>query len=182
MEQKLAKLNMRLDALAIFRDLLADPVILNFQRLLRSLENGDQQQQVSAYGAFAASLYRENPGFSVYILSLLLNHENVYVRERAKGAVPPPALEACLKEELSVLESLGRVTGADIQSAMEYDGFLPGWETSVLDYQALYREKMENLASTGYGIYAKYTAFQVKNGVITPVQYPDTQNLDRLFG
>jgi len=38
MEQKLSQLNTKLGSLAIFRDILATPVIANFRDLLRSLE------------------------------------------------------------------------------------------------------------------------------------------------
>lgn len=35
----------------------------------------------------------------------------------------------------------------------------------------------KNISKTGYGIWAKYHVFIIKNGDIVPVKYPDTQKL-----
>ena len=42
--------------------------------------------------------------------------------------------------------------------------------------------RLETLPEKGFGIYAKYHTFSVKDGKITPVLYPDPQRLSDLFG
>lgn len=182
MKKKLTDLNIRLNTLTIFRGLLKDPVIRDFQSLLASLEEKELQRQISAYCAFTSSLYQETADLSVYISSLIRSDENFYVKNKAKNAIISPSVEACLSAELDVLQEVASVTSEAVKSVIGYKGFLPDWENTVFDFHYDYRERILRLPYTGYGIYAKYTAFHLEENAIVPVKHPDSQSLDQLFG
>ncbi|MEG0829379.1 MAG: ATP-binding protein [Anaerovoracaceae bacterium] len=182
MKKKLAELNLKLKGLTIFRELTATPVILKLQILLDALENKDEDDQVEAYGAFVSALYPETSNFSLYIKSFLLNNDNFYVKQRAAGSLLSPLVENCLMEEVAVLQDLSKLTSSDVKSVIRYKGFLPDWENTLFDFKYDYHERIGNLPHTGYGIYAKYSTFTLKDGQIIPVKYPDPQSVDQLFG
>ncbi|MGN1107299.1 MAG: ATP-binding protein, partial [Huintestinicola sp.] len=68
----------------------------------------------------------------------------------------------------------------DVRTAMGYMGYLPEWENTNLDFTAIYADRIDKLFTKGYGIFAKYTAFMLKDHVITPVLTPDPQRLSQL--
>lgn len=182
MKKQLFELNMKLSSLTIFRDLLSDPVIENFQQLLEALEDKELKQQITAYCAFTASLYKNTSDLGVYINNLIRNDENFYIKSRARGALISASVESCLKSELDILQELSVVSSEKVKSVIGYKGFLPDWENTVFDFHYDYKERILKLPYTGYGIYAKFAVFHLDNGKITPVKYPDCQSLDQLFG
>ena len=182
MKKKLAELNLKLSSLVILRDLLADPVIANFQIMMDALEDKETRNQVDAYCRLTASLYQTNANLSVYINNLLLNDDNFYVKEKARGGLISQAVEECLFSELDILQELSQVTSQSIIELINYKGFLPSWETTVFDFRYDYQERIHKLPYTGYGIYAKHSVFRLKNDKIIPVKHPDGQKLEELFG
>lgn len=182
MKKKLIELNTKLSSLTIFRDLLSDPVISNFQQLISSLDEKNIQQQVSAYSAFTSSLYQETSDLGSYISNLIRNDENFYVKEKAAGIPVSQVIESSLKAELDIFQELSGITSEQIRSVIGYKGFLPEWENTVYDFHYDYKERILRLPFTGYGMYAKYSTFHLEEGIITPVKHPDSQSLDQLFG
>lgn len=182
MNKKLAELNIRLDSLTIFRQLLTDPVIGGFQELAYYMGEKDVQNQVDAYCQFTSALYQKTPNLSAYINYLIYNDENFYVKEKAAGKKVSYVVEAALDAELATLQDLADMTSASIKEAIDYKGFLPDWENAYLDLKADYKERIEKLPVTGYGMYSKFTTFHLQDGKITPVHHPDPQKLSQLFG
>ena len=182
MKKKLAELNIKLDSLTIFRQLLADPVIAGFQNLIYYMGEKDVQLQVDAYCEFTSSLYQKTPNLSAYINHLIYNDENFYVKEKAAGKQVSYVVEAALEAELATLQQLADLTSASIKEAIDYKGFLPDWENAYLDLRADYKDRIEKLPVTGYGMYSKFTTFHLVDGQIAPVHHPDPQSLSQLFG
>lgn len=182
MKNKLNQLNTKLDSLTVFRQLLSDPVIENFQYLADTLNTKDVQEQVDAYCEFTSALYQESANLSTYIHKLVRNDENFYVKAKAAGNAVSPVIEISLGSELEVLEELAGITSAGIKEAIGYKGFLPDWENSYLNLYEDYKERIEMLPVTGYGLYAKFSTFHLEGGKIVPVHHPDSQSLDTLFG
>lgn len=176
-------LSMRMETLAVFRDLLEDPVMNALKNMLYAADKaGDTMEAVRAYSSFAAALYRRSPNLSLYIRELVLDDENFYVRAYANGRDAAPAVEESLASELALLQELAELTSEDVQQAIDYHGFLPRWETTPCDLAADYAKRLEELPQKGFGIYAKYHTFQLQGDKIVPVRYPDRQQLDDLFG
>lgn len=59
---------------------------------------------------------------------------------------------------------------------------LATWHTSPVDIPAAYASMLERLPVTGYGIFARYEAFTVKDGQLVPIRRPDAQPLSSLYG
>lgn len=182
MKNKLNNLNTKLNSLTVFRQLLNDPVIVNFQYLADTLNTKDTQEQVDAYCEFTSALYQESANLSTYIHKLIRNDENFYVKNKAGGKDVSPVIEISLGAELETLEELAGVTSASIKDAIDFKGFLPDWENSYLNLYEDYKERIEMLPVTGYGVYAKFSTFHLEDGKIVPVHHPDPQSLDMLFG
>lgn len=182
MKKHLLELNLKLSSLTIFRDLLSDPVVRSFQRLVDALDEKGLQRQVSAYSEFAAHLYEAGADLGVYMNHLLRNDENFYVKEKAKGTHLSRLVEDCLVSELNTLQALSSVTSEAVKSVIGYKGFLPDWENTVFDFHYDYKERIMKLPTTGYGMYSKYFAFHLDDKAIAPVKHPDSQSLEQLFG
>lgn len=182
MKKSLIELNIQLGSLTIFRSLLRSPIMIKFRALLRALEEKNLAEQVSAYSSFVSGLYEQTTDISQWVRSFLLTEENFYIRKKAAGETIPPVMESCLTQELKILENLSRVSSAKIKSIIGYNGFLPNWETSRIDFLYDYQERIHMLPYTGYGIFARYSTFTVSGDKLVPVKYPDAQKLDELFG
>ena len=77
-------LDCELNSLVIFRSLLDDEIIKNFQFLL-GLETDEVDCRVYNYSDFVSLLYKENVNFSEYILKRVLENENLYIEGKAAG-------------------------------------------------------------------------------------------------
>lgn len=183
MQHTLKGLNEKLDSLAVFRNILNTDVIKNLRILLDTiLEYEDDESMVFSYSEFVSCLYNYDFDFSKYIFNFILNDENFYIKAKAAGKNVPDFIENCVDEELNILDDLSKLTPIEIKEFISYDGFLPAWENTMLDLKEKYKEKVNSLTVTGYGIYAKYTAFVLDDDKIVPVKYPDSQRLEDLFG
>ena len=184
MQHTLKGLNEKLDSLAVFRNILNTDIIKSLRRLLDLLLKDElsEDKAVYTYGEFVSCLYKHDFDFSRYIYNFILNDENFYVKAKAAGRDIPDLIEKCVDEELNILDDLSKLTPLEIKEYMDYDGFLPAWENTMLNLKEEYQRKINSLSVTGYGIYAKYNAFVLKNDKIVPVKYPDRQSLDDLYG
>lgn len=182
MQDNLKYLNTKLNSLAVFRNILKAPVITKLQTLLTTLEKNNEDAKVKAYGDFAFELYKYSSDFSKYIYDFIINDENFYVKKKASGKEVSDIINICVHEEIKILDDLSKLTPLEVKDFINYDGFLPTWENSILNLKEEYEKKINSLVYTGYGMYAKYTAFVLKEGKITPVKYPDKQQLSDLFG
>jgi hypothetical protein len=112
----------------------------------------------------------------------VLEDDNIYVRRRAQGLPEDDEMEACLKAELDTLAAMARLTSAQIRERLEYDGYLPAWRTETIDLAAIYRNRMEKLGTTGFGMYAAHRMFTVRDGIVVPIKCPDPVRMADLKG
>ncbi len=171
----------RLNSLMIFRPLLQNKVLSKLLILLSS-DTGDICRTIDAYSAFAASLYRHGDNFSDYLLKAVLDSENIYITSCCSGKPVSPLLTRCLSEELDILHDISLFDGEIIRSELDYEGFLPCWNVQDYDFAGIYAERMNNLHKQGYGIFAKYHVFTLKDGKLVPVKHPDPQSMKELSG
>lgn len=177
----LKELNLKLHSLAVFHNLLSDPLFLSFCMLLNP-EESTALYQVKNYSAFISLLLNEGGDLTDAVLSRVLDDENVYIRSKAQNKFIPAALESSLHSELMILQELSGTASQDIINAMEYDGSLPVWKTHPADFRSAYEERADNLFRIGYGIFSKHHMFMVKDSSITPVSFPDPVRLSDLKG
>lgn len=167
-----------LKSLVIFRELLEDNVIKG----LRALLDAGSGERLSAYCEFCSRLFEKTEDLSQYVLRLALRSENPYIKRAAAGEHVPEVIEASAKRELKILERAGAFAAADIMREIAYDGELPQWNNSSADYTEAYREMAGSVGECGYGVYADYTSFLIRDGRLAPVENPDPIRLSELGG
>ncbi len=166
-------LAVRLSGIAVFRGILR-------LRTMTALLDMLRKKTPESCGEFAHALYRHGANISDYIVKAVSEDENSYLIRKAGRRPIPPVMEKAVRRELGLFEELSMLTTEDVRRSMDYQGFLPEWENTRYDFAAMYAERLDKLFTKGYGIFAKYTAFVLKNGVIEPVLTPDPQRLDAL--
>ena len=182
MKEKLFHLNKQLYTLSVFRNMLETPVVSSFQKLLRAMEYGSLEEQLSCYGTFSHVLFEGGSNLTDIIRDAALDCDNPYLSAKMADGSISPAMEAAFGAELELLNQLAILESADLQAAMDFDGYLAGWETSACDLAADYQKMLDSLPVKGHGIFAKYKAFRVKDGHLIPVTHPDNQTIDQLYG
>jgi hypothetical protein len=176
----LAALALRLRTLAVFRSLLADPVL---RRLLAYLDvrqnNAPLHACVAAWGDFVAELYATSGvSLAAHVQSLVNDDENPYIRAVGRGEQPPQVLADAVASELRVLQAVADLTPEALREGLAWSGPLPGFEVSAVDIAGEYAARTAAVGRYGYGMYARYTAFFLNAaGAIEPVRHPDSVRL-----
>ncbi len=182
MKSELYELQCKLNSLVIFRDILSCKTMQSLERLFESFSNHDTAEQIKAYSDFVSNLYRHHNNLSSYILTLILEDENIYMIRKAHKLEISDKMHECLLSELSSLQEIAGLTSEEVRNNIKYDGFLPDWDNSSYDFREEYKHRVDNIDRYGYGIYAKYYMFIVKDGNIIPVKYPDEIKLSEFIG
>lgn len=174
------ELSHKLFSLVIFRNLLNDDVIKSFTELAD--EQKSEKEEVYLYADFLSKLFAETDNFSKYVLNAVLEDENAYILNYGHKKLGSHYDEA-LNMELDTLNELAAVRSDDVKKSLHLENeSLPGWTTEKADIKSIYLSRIKNISKTGYGIWAKYHVFIIKNGDIVPVKYPDTQKLSDFSG
>jgi hypothetical protein len=167
-----SKTELKLRSLVIFRRLLDNDVFQKLSVLLQA-EGLSASEQVSRYADFAAALFAHGTNLTVYVWNCIIGDDNIYVKKYAQKQPIDNVLKTCMKNELVVLEAVAQLKSADIRAHIRFDGFLPDWQTSDMDFAAMYASHMDGIATEGHGIYAKHHMLRLRNGDIVPVTCPD---------
>lgn len=180
---KLHDLSTELNTLAIFRSLLSDELVQNFQQLAASTYSLESRDCIlRTYGNFVATLFNKTDSLSRYITDLVLSDENFYIIGKGAGKTFDPVIEASLTNELDILNRLAALTPQDADAIINYKGFLPVWTNQPTDLPQLYMKRLANLPISGYGIYARHYAFALTPEGVAPIAHPDPQRLSQLPG
>ncbi|MCI8496941.1 MAG: ATP-binding protein [Clostridiales bacterium] len=171
----------KLHSLVIFRGLLDTPVLRRLTALL-ACDPAQTNKALDLWCAFCAELFAHTENFSRWLLTAMLEDENLYVRAGCSGSPVSRALEDCLRHELQILHELSRFDGTNLKKEIPYDGFFPQWQIEPLDLPARYREHAASIRTRGYGMFARHHVFVVVDGKLVPVKHPDTQSLAELYG
>ena len=171
-------LRRRLDTLVIFRDLLQDPAVRDLSAALGDCVRGRQERFLRRLAAFEARIFEAGGDWSSYLSGRIAESENVCIRKCGNGPLNA-ALLGALETELEFLQRLSRLKLEDLPGVPL---FMAGWLTSDIDIPAEYRERMRQVGTVGYGAFARYRAFTVTDGALSPVKHPAPQTLDELPG
>lgn len=166
-------LYIRLQALAVFRSVLRDPVMDALCCFMNAI--GDTEKAVGCYGEFVARLYAAGgDSLAGHIRGVTLGDENAFIRMIGKGETPPEALCRCVREELAILQEVADLTPERLGQELDWEGYLPGFTVEAVDLSAEHARRCEEIATYGYGIFARHRMFYVNDeGSIVPVRYPD---------
>lgn len=180
MNTKLNSISLRLSALTVFRKLLSTKEMSAFCTFLSC--EGDLRTRLSLYGEFVYSLAPYGNSFSDFLKKAVCEDENIYIVSKAKKKDVPSSVEKNLNEELSLFTELSGLTPEDLFEEEAYEGFIPVFDNEKTDFNALYRERTENVGTLGYGIFASKAMFKVEDGEIVPVDSADEISLDSFVG
>lgn len=181
MTDKLTELCRKRDSVVIFRSLGDDSVISDLMYLIGA-DTEKTSEFIRYYSDFVQSLYSHTVNLSEYLLKAVLESENMYIEQIASGKTPDTLIKECLLYELMFFQELSQLTPEDFTADLDYDGFLPQWRTSEVDFVGSYSERISMIGKYGYGKYARYSFFMLRDGETVPVIYPDTQRLSELYG
>ena len=182
MKDYLQLLNRQLNALSVFRSILDTPVVSALQELIYAISEGSVDTQISACGAFSKALYEEGGSLSDFVHRYVRNDENVYLQAKLSGLDICPAMTKSMQADLKTLQKLSDLSAEQVTAAIDYDGFLPLWATEPIDLESEYAAMLTSLSTKGYGIFANYRSFKVKDGRLVPVKHADSQTIDQLYG
>lgn len=168
-------------SLVIFRNLISSPVIKALVRLDES-ENKEVSDISFAYGEFMSELYFHTDNFSRFLLDACLDDENIYTRKMAQCDECGEHLDAILQRELLILEKISKYRGEDVRARADLSD-LPTWNTEDIDFVSEYKNRIKEMRTRGFGIYAKHHMFVLDDpGAITPIKKPDPMTLSDLVG
>ncbi|MGI5970098.1 MAG: ATP-binding protein [Oscillospiraceae bacterium] len=158
---------MRLQTLAVFRNLLHDPIIDAFEHI---------DESPSAWCEFCAKLYTVGGNWTEYLLSETLCCDTPYIR-----GLRTREIEDAAAAELSLLQDVSQLRPEDIRPK-HWEMELPSWAISPADFAAEYKERVRSVASFGWGDLAKYHMFYLHEGALIPALAPDPVTLSSLKG
>lgn len=182
MKNSLQILNRQLNALSVFRSILETDVVSNLQKLLYAIDKGSLDEQLFAYGAFTKALYEKGGNLTAFVREFINEDENFFLLKRMNHSAISSSVCDCVTEELTVLQKLADLTVSQLKNSIEYDEFLPEWDNDPVNLHDQYEQMLNTLSTRGYGMFAKYRAFKVKNGTLQPVKHADLQPLSTLYG
>jgi len=171
----LTDLEIRLQALTVFRELLDDAVL---SALCRYLEN----PTVGAYAELAANLYKTGTcALGEHIVKICENSENIYVHTVGCGKLVPEPVSQCVKEELSVLQAVSGLNSETLCEPLKWQGFLPDIVACDVNIAERFKYRVNNIGKYGYGIYSQNRMLYLDDsGAIVPVNNPDPIKLGDL--
>ena len=171
----------RLAGLVIFRGLLKDTVLTAFQAMLDACCRNNSSEFTATCAAFEASLFETSDNWSQYLHNLLMESENVCIR--SQSAALSPIMQTSMQIELAFFDQLAQVRLEELLEELDHaPSFLVSWATSPVSVAEDYNQRMREVSSKGYGVFARHHVFTVEEGRLVPVKHPDPQRLEELPG
>lgn len=165
----------KLQSLAVFRGILAEKTVA---KLLEFLKN----PTADSYGDFVGSLYSHGDSLTDFLIEVITEDENPYMMRIAEFKEVPSHIDEAARNELEFLQELSRLGSDEAWVAVDSGKPFAGWSTYDADFLKIYRERIAALHTKGFGIFAKYHTFTLRDGKLVPVKNPDPQRLSQLSG
>lgn len=165
----------KMQSLAVFRGILQDQTVAKLLNFLK-------EPSAESYGDFVSGLYQHGASLTDFLIDVVTEDENVYMKRIAEFKEIPANIDEAVRNELEFLQELSRLTSEEAWSAAGEGKPFACWETSEKDFLQIYRERIAALHTKGFGIFAKYHAFSLRDGKIVPIKNPDPQKLSQLSG
>ncbi len=179
-EQQQKKLACELSAISVFREILNTKQMSSFIAFL-SYE-GALQGKLSLFGEFVYSLSEFDYSFSKFLSKAVFEDENLYIVNTAHSLEIPKAVQRNAKAELKLLSSLTKLDGNSLFEGIDFDGYIPSFENTETNLVTAYGERLANINSYGYGVFATAKMFALKDEKIVPVLVADDVSVDEFVG
>lgn len=178
-----ADLNMlknELSALSVFRSILFKKPMASLYSFLTA--EGNICEKLSAYADFVSSLSEHGGSLSEFLKKAVCEDENSYIVLTAQGKSVPDCILNNTYNELDIFSRLSELSYADFRDYLNYDGYLPEFSNKATDFRELYAERVKNVSSLGYGVFASYPMFRLVDGEIVPVKSADKITVESFVG
>lgn len=169
-----------LSSLAVFRNILKTDVMSAVLSFLKS--GGNTEEKLSFYGEFVSLLSAHQGSFSEFLRKSVCEDENAYIKLKAARKDAPQSMKKNAEAELSLFTELTKITAESLWENSRYEGYIPTFENSLIDFKRLYEERLENVSTLGYGIFAAHGMFRVQDNKIIPVEVADRISVDNFIG
>ncbi len=157
-----------LKSLAVFRCILKNDIIKAFVELC-------EQPCEDKLGAFTEKLYVKGDNISKVFLEIVLLSENLLsVRKACDEEISRVVLDRANKE-LEIIKNAAE-TESSVFSAY---GF---WRVEQIDFEKEFAKRLNNIKSTGYGVYAENVMFTLEGRDIVPAIFKDDTTVGSLKG
>lgn len=175
----------KINSLSIFKGVRSREPLLSLCKFLKVSDTPGttQDELIEAYSEFVYSLYEDCPDgdISRALWDSVIADENPYLKHtinqitgsRNSNKEISRLMHISVEKELDILNELGNLSFIDVERMIYYDGYVPQFKSTGIDIKSKYMNVIENLGKKGYGVYAKYLMFKIKNGKLVPVKNPD---------
>ncbi len=170
----------RLSALTVFRNVLKKEEMKSFISFLK--QDKEIAEKISCYSEFVSLLTAHRGSFSEFLKKCICEDENAYIKLKAANKDIPEAVRKNAEAELALFTELTAVSAEFLWESSGYEGYIPTFENTYTDFNALYHERLENVSTLGYGIFASHGMFRVENNRIIPVEVADRISVDNFIG
>lgn len=183
------QLALRLNDLAVFAGLWEDDCIAAFFNLVQKAADRDRVTVIRrAYSQFAHRLYEhDEQDWTAYLTRRVLELDNICMRHAARDHEIPGLI---LDSAMSELETLSQLAALGPRDFFDQDD-LAKWGAYPTDLQAEYLSRLMHIGEYGYGEFARYSMFRLKNTQgrdteqeyeLVPIEHPDPISFEDLFG
>ncbi len=167
-------------SLSVFRNILKNKTVSALVKYLKSAEGS--LEKIDAYADFVSLLMAENGSFSEVIKKCVCEDENAYIKAVAAKKEVSDCVKKNAETELRFFTELTKLTPESLWQGSEYYGYIPSFENEFTDFTSLYKERLKNVSSLGYGIFASHGMFRVENNTIIPVELADNISVNNFIG
>ncbi len=134
--EKIKKINLILNSLCIFKDLLNDDVISSYKELISYLNKNefDVNNLLNYYNTFTYNLIEKSEELSIrkYIIDKILMGDNILKKIISSNESTNKLITKQTRYELTLLEELSNIKSEDIKTAILEKGFLSEFEKSII--------------------------------------------------
>ncbi|MDR5588294.1 hypothetical protein [Clostridium aquiflavi] len=134
--EKIKKINLILNSLCIFKDLLNDDVISSYKELISYLNKNefDINNLLNYYNTFTYNLIEKSEKLSIrkYIIDKILMEDKVFKKIISSNDLTNKLITKQTRYELTLLEELSNTKSEDIKRAILEKGFLSEFEKSII--------------------------------------------------
>lgn len=179
-EQQLKSLACEISSLSVFRGILKTETMTALLRFLSCEES--VRERMGLFGEFVYSLADSNYNFSEFLCRAVYEDENRYITGTAQKAELPAALTDNANAELELFTRLTELKAEDLCEPLGYNGHIPQFGNSRVDFAKTYKERLSHIGRYGYGVFASAKMFRVSGEDIIPVEAADEITLDSFVG
>lgn len=181
MTEKTDSLCFKLASVTIFKNVKNSRLVQSFFAFASN--DGDVLERIQRYSDFAAEVYACGGDFGAELRRMVFADENDYIRLYTEKAAIPPEMSDSLQSELAIFSELSELSFEDCRKKVGYDGYLPKFTSTHVNFGSEYQSCIDNVFTEGYGVFSHYNMFGVStDGVLIPLKTADGITADDLIG